>query len=292
MCSMLYANRLFRAILRHMKKIDGRALSAKIREDIKELIKNTNISPKLAVLLVGGDPASHLYVSLKEKAAAEVGIQTTEKKLPASVTTEELISIIEPWNNDPEINGILVQLPLPQGIDEDAVIAAMDPKKDADGFHPENIKALLEGRGHIIPPVHEGILRLIGATDTVINGAHAVIIANSEIFSKPLNYLLQKAGATVKVFMPQEIDRETLAHADIIVIAIGQADFLKRGMISPGACVIDVGTNKIPENRIVGDVDEKTLEEVTGWLSPVPGGVGPMTIAALLKNVVNLALKF
>jgi len=289
---MLYANRLFRAILRHMKKIDGRALSAKIREDIKELIKNTNISPKLAVLLVGGDPASHLYVSLKEKAAAEVGIQTTEKKLPASVTTEELISIIEPWNNDPEINGILVQLPLPQGIDEDAVIAAMDPKKDADGFHPENIKALLEGRGHIIPPVHEGILRLIGATDTVINGAHAVIIANSEIFSKPLNYLLQKAGATVKVFMPQEIDRETLAHADIIVIAIGQADFLKRGMISPGACVIDVGTNKIPENRIVGDVDEKTLEEVTGWLSPVPGGVGPMTIAALLKNVVNLALKF
>ncbi|MFH1620947.1 MAG: bifunctional 5,10-methylenetetrahydrofolate dehydrogenase/5,10-methenyltetrahydrofolate cyclohydrolase [Patescibacteria group bacterium] len=275
-----------------MKKIDGRALSAKIREDIKELIKNTNISPKLAVLLVGGDPASHLYVSLKEKAAAEVGIQTTEKKLPASVTTEELISIIEPWNNDPEINGILVQLPLPQGIDEDAVIAAMDPKKDADGFHPENIKALLEGRGHIIPPVHEGILRLIGATDTVINGAHAVIIANSEIFSKPLNYLLQKAGATVKVFMPQEIDRETLAHADIIVIAIGQADFLKRGMISPGACVIDVGTNKIPENRIVGDVDEKTLEEVTGWLSPVPGGVGPMTIAALLKNVVNLALKF
>ncbi len=158
--------------MRQMNNIDGRVIAAKIRQEIKQKIKKTGITPKLAVLLAGDDPASQLYVSLKEKAAAEVGIKTEGRKLPTTSLTEELIDIIKSWNADPSINGILVQLPLPQGIDQDAVIAAMDPKKDADGFHPENLKALIEGRGQIIPPVHEGILRLIGATDIMPSGGN------------------------------------------------------------------------------------------------------------------------
>lgn len=272
-----------------MTPINGRALAAAIRAEIKQDITSLGFQPKLAVLLVGDDPASHLYVSLKEKAAAEVGILTQGRTLPSTTTTDELIAIIREWNTDSTVDGILIQLPLPQGIDEDTVIAAMDKAKDADGFHPKNVKALEAGHGNIIPPVHEGILRLIGATDVVPNGAQAALIANSEVFAAPLAHLLRKSGAVVEFFKPDEIDRETLAKAEIVVIAVGRAGFLKRGMVSPGVCIIDVGTNRVGEKKVVGDVDAESLKDVPGWLSPVPGGVGPMTIAMLLKNVVHLA---
>ncbi|MFZ2804262.1 MAG: bifunctional 5,10-methylenetetrahydrofolate dehydrogenase/5,10-methenyltetrahydrofolate cyclohydrolase [Patescibacteria group bacterium] len=272
-----------------MKLIDGRALAQDARAQLKKDIASSGLHPKLAVLLVGDDAASRLYVSLKEKAAAEVGIATEVVRVSAFTPTTELIDQINTWNADPSVSGILIQLPLPEGHDTQAVIAAMDPKKDADGFHPKNVEALLAGNGTIIPPLHEGILRLIGATDVVVNGAKAVIIANSEEFSKPLNYLLTKAGSFVTIMSPEDIDRKTLANAQIVVIAVGRTGFLKRGMVSAGTCIIDVGTNQNSDGKTTGDVDATSLQDLDGWLSPVPGGVGPMTIAMLLKNVFHLA---
>ena len=271
-----------------MKSIDGRALAATIRTELKKDIAASGLHPRLGVLLVGNDPASDIYVSLKEKAAADVGITTDIRRLKTA-TTSELVEQIQAWNTDPAITGILVQLPLPDGIDPAVVIEAMDPTKDADGFHPSNVEALLAGNGRIIPPLHEGILRLIGAPGTTVNAAHATIIANSEEFSKPLKHLLTKAGAFVTVMNPDELDRETLAHANIVVIAIGRAGFLRRGMVSAGTCIIDVGTNKTDDGKTIGDVDSESLLSLDGYLSPVPGGVGPMTIAMLLKNVFHLS---
>ena len=272
-----------------MQTIDGRALAASIRKQTASDIAAGQLHPKLAVLLVGDDPASQTYVNLKEKAAQEVGIATDIRRLPADTTIVEIRNIVEQWNADETVDGILIQFPLPNGLDEDAAISAVDPKKDADGFHPSNVEALVSGRGKIIPPLHEGILRLISATDVAPNGATATVIANSSIFSKPLAYLLEKAGSLVAVVSPDELDREALAMSQIVVIAIGRAGFLKRGMVSAGACIIDVGTNRTDEGKLVGDVAAESLKDIDGWLSPVPGGVGPMTIAMLLKNVVHLA---
>lgn len=272
-----------------MKIIDGKALAATIRADVKAQILQTGLRPKLGVLLVGDDPASQLYVSLKEKAAAEVGIQTDVRRLPAFTPDEELKEIIEEWNKDETVDGILIQLPLPDRHDTDAIIATMDPAKDVDGFHPENAQAILSGNGKIFPPVHESILRLIGTTDVILKTAHAVIIANSEIFSAPLCHLLETAGCVTEVFVPEEMDQEVVQAADIIVIAIGRPNFLRRELIKTGACVIDVGTNRLSNNKTVGDVDAEHVKDIEGWLSPVPGGVGPMTVALLLKNTFELA---
>jgi methylenetetrahydrofolate dehydrogenase (NADP+)/methenyltetrahydrofolate cyclohydrolase len=279
----------FSDILCAMQSIDGRALAASIRKQTADDIMASQLHPKLAVLLVGDDPASHTYVNLKEKAAREVGIVTDVRRLPAETTNLEILHIVEKWNADNTVDGILIQLPLPNGLDEDAAIAAVDPKKDADGFHPSTVAALLAGQGTIIPPLHEGILRLIAATDIAPNGATATVIANSETFSKPLVFLLEKAGSLVAAVSPDELDREALAMSQIVVIAIGRAGFLKRGMVSANACIIDVGTNRNEDGKLVGDVDAESLADLDGWLSPVPGGVGPMTIAMLLKNVVHLS---
>jgi methylenetetrahydrofolate dehydrogenase (NADP+)/methenyltetrahydrofolate cyclohydrolase len=277
------------ATLRAMKSIDGRALAATIRAELKTKVAVSGLHPKLAVLLVGDDPASQLYVSLKEKAAAEVGITTDIHRLPADTTTEELVHVVETWNADPSVTAILVQLPLPAGQDTDAIINAIDPMKDADGFHPKNVDALVAGTGTIIPPLHEGILRLIAATDVAPNTAKVAIIANSDEFSKPLSYLLGKAGAFIETMRPDDLNREALAKAQIVVIAVGRENFLRRGMVSADTCIIDVGTNQAEDGKTVGDVDAGSLTELDGWLSPVPGGVGPMTIAMLLKNVFHLA---
>lgn len=274
-----------------MNKIDGNSLAASIREELKREISESGLHPKLGVLLVGEDPASNLYVGLKEKAAHEVGIETDIRRLPSTVTDEELKSVIREWNSDDSVTGILIQLPLPPGHDTDAVIQTMLPRKDADGFHPKNLEALYAGEGTIVPPLHEGILRLIAQTDVMPNLAHAVIIANSDTFSKPLEYLLKKAGAFVQTFNPDDLDEEIVGQADIIVIAIGRARFLKRDLVKSGVCIIDVGTNKSAEGKTVGDVDAEDIKDIPGWLSPVPGGVGPMTIAMLLKSVFGLAKK-
>jgi len=273
-----------------MKPIDGKTLASSIRGELQREIMESGLHPKLGVLLVGEDPASNLYVSLKEKAAHEVGIETDIRRLPSLVSDDELLLIIRDWNTDDTVHGILIQLPLPAGHDTDALIRAVLPSKDADGFHPKNVEALAAGSGAIVPPVHEGILRLIGETDVAPNLSETVILANSEIFAKPLEHMLKKAGAFVQVFSPDDFDEEALGRAGIIIVAVGRAKFLKRGMVKSGACIIDVGTNKTAEGKTVGDVDAENLKDVPGWLTPVPGGVGPMTIAMLLKNVFKLAL--
>lgn len=272
-----------------MRLIDGKALAARIRAEIKGEIAAAGLVPKLAVLLVGDDPASHIYVNLKEKAAIEAGIALDIRRLPADTPDDELTRIIDAWNRDTDVDAILIQLPLPTGHDADALVSAVDPDKDADGFHPINLRALADGSGRIIPPVHEGILRLIAETDVAPNGSRAVVIANSATFAEPLVHLLKKAGALVEVFTPDDLHRDTVRQAKIVVVAVGRAKFLTRDLVSDGACVIDVGTNKNSDGKIVGDADTDGLKDADGWLSPVPGGVGPMTIAMLLKNVVGLA---
>lgn len=277
------------AYIRAMKSIDGRKLAQQLRDELARRIAEHHLTPKLGVILVGDDAASHLYVSLKEKAAHAIGIATDVRRLPVTTTDAELIQIIEAWNADATIHGILVQLPLPAGHDTDAVIRAIDPKKDVDGFHPENLTALTEGRATILSPVHEGILRLIASTGTTMNTAKAVIIAKSDIFAKPLEYLLRKAGAFVTILPPDQLDRQTLLTAQILISAVGKHGTLSRTNIPAGAVVIDVGTTKDADGHTVGDVDASQLSNLDGYLSPVPGGVGPMTIALLLKNVVILA---
>ncbi|MFA5185618.1 MAG: bifunctional 5,10-methylenetetrahydrofolate dehydrogenase/5,10-methenyltetrahydrofolate cyclohydrolase [Patescibacteria group bacterium] len=274
-----------------MNIIDGKALAASIRQGLKRDIAESGLHPKLGVLLIGEDQASHLYVRLKEKAAQEVGIETEIRRLPSVVTDDAIEEAIRGWNSDDSIDGILIQLPLPPGHDTDAVIQSMLPRKDADGFHPKNLEAMYAGEATIVPPLHEGILRLIAQTDVMPNLAQAVIIANSDTFSKPLEHILKKAGAFVQTFSPDDMDEEAVGQADIIVIAVGRARFLKRDLIKSGACVIDVGTNKTAEGKTIGDVDAENMKDIPGWLSPVPGGVGPMTIAMLLKSVFELSKK-
>lgn len=272
-----------------MQLINGKALAATVRAELKGEIHDSQLTPKLAVLLVGDDPASHLYVDLKEKACHEIGISTDIRRLPSEALDEEIVEMIASWNADTSVHGVLVQLPLPPGHDTDLVIAAIDPMKDVDGFHPENVAKLLAGDAAIIPPVHEGILRLIGASDVPPNRTPAVVIAKSEIFSTPLVHLLKTAGAFVRSYTPDTLDANAVVEAKIIVIAVGREKFLTRDLISSGACVIDVGTNKNADGKVVGDVDAEHVMDIPGWLSPVPGGVGPMTIAMLLKNVVELS---
>ncbi|MDQ7814902.1 MAG: bifunctional 5,10-methylenetetrahydrofolate dehydrogenase/5,10-methenyltetrahydrofolate cyclohydrolase [Patescibacteria group bacterium] len=274
-----------------MNLINGKELALSIREGLKKDIASSDLHPKLGVMLVGEDAASNLYVNLKEKAAHEAGIETDIRRLPSTVSDEELVKIIQDWNSDEAVNGILVQLPLPPGHDTDTVTRAVLPRKDADGFHPKNIDALYAGEGFLVPPLLEGILRLIGQSEVIVNLAHTVIIANSEIFAKPLEYLLRKAGSFVQIMHPDEADEEILQAADIIIIAVGRARFLRRSMIKSGACIIDVGTNKDAAGKVVGDVDAENIRDIAGWLTPVPGGVGPMTIAMLLKAVFELAQK-
>ena len=272
-----------------MQPIDGKALAKKIRAELKEEIASNDLHPKLAVLLVGDDAASQMYVNMKQKAGAEIGLEVAITHVPASTSDDELKVLVQKWNEDSSVHGILVQVPLPAGHDTGAIIEAIDPRKDADGFHPTTLNALYTGTGQIIPPLHEGILRLIATTGITMNTARATIIANSEIFSKPLEYLLRKAGAFVNVQSPDDLNRRELLTSSIIVIAIGRPRFLNRQHIAPNTVVIDVGTNETDEKKVIGDVDAENVKELPGFLSPVPGGVGPMTIAMLLKNVVRLA---
>jgi methylenetetrahydrofolate dehydrogenase (NADP+) / methenyltetrahydrofolate cyclohydrolase len=276
-------------IMPAMKRIDGRALAATIREEVRNEINTKDLHPGLGVLLVGDDPASHLYVQLKENAARDVGITTDIRRVAATVRDEELINIIQDWNADANINGILIQLPLPTGHNTDAIVAAMDPKKDADGFHPVTVKKLQQGDAVILPPVHEAVLRLIAATGTDPRGKSVTVLANSQIFADPLTHLLQKAGCITRTMHPDELDGDILRSSDIIVSAVGRAGFLGPDLVQPGAIVIDVGTSRDEvTGQIRGDADVAAFEQTDGWITPVPGGVGPMTVALLLKNVLTL----
>lgn len=272
-----------------MHLIHGEKLAKQLRDEVALRVAKLSRIPRLAVLLVGDDAASHLYVSLKQKRAEEVGIDIEIAKASAAVKTEELVSQIQDWNAREDVDGILVQLPLPEGLDEDAVIAAIDPKKDVDGFHPENTKALFAGEPTLIPPVHEGVLRLIASTPLTLAGKTAVVIVNSAVFGDPLVRLLKSTGLFVHTMKADELEAQTLRRADVIVIAVGKAKFLHAGITRKDAVIIDVGTNRDEDDVLCGDVDMATYEPYDAWVTPVPGGVGPMTIALLLLNVVRVA---
>jgi methylenetetrahydrofolate dehydrogenase (NADP+)/methenyltetrahydrofolate cyclohydrolase len=267
--------------------IDGKKIAAEIRAEIKKELAELGIVPGLAVILVGADPASHLYVGLKEKAAAEVGIHFEKYLFFATEPEEKIIAKIEELNARPDIHGIIVQLPLPQGYNENKIISAIDPKKDADGFHPENIKKLMAGEPEIIPPVISGILELIKSTDTTLKNKKIAILANSEILAEPLAKILE--GNEIKIIIAPETLTTEIADADIIISALGRPKVITANAIKSGAILVDVGTTRLEDGKTVGDLDFDSVAEKAGWITPVPGGVGPMTVAELLQNALNLA---
>ncbi len=257
------------------KLLNGRALAEGIRQKIKERVLPLPVRPGLAVILVGDDPASHTYVGLKEKACQEAGIRFEKFLYRADVKDEELIVKIQELNHRPDVNGILVQLPLP-GQDEDRVVAAIDPNKDVDGFHPESLRRLEHGEAGLISPVALGVMKLIDATEEDIAGRSACVVA-STLFAKPFVNLLKERRVHIIS------DTKT---ADMLIVAVGRPNSITGEMVKPGAIVIDVGTTRV-QDKIVGDVDRASVEPVAGWLTPVPGGVGPMTVAMLIVNVLK-----
>ena len=272
--------------------IDGKALAQEIRQeiakDIESLVGQTGVRPGLAVVLVGDDPASAVYVRNKKKACDAAGLYVDDHALPATTTQEELLKLIDQLNNDPKIHGILVQLPLPSQIDSQTVLNTVSPDKDADGFHPYNIGRLVAGDPVFVPCTPKGVMRMIESTGQSVKGKRAVILGRSNIVGKPVAMLLMHQHATVTICHSRTTDLPGMCkEADILVAAIGKAQFVKSDMVKPGAIVIDVGINRLDDGRLVGDVDFEPVKEVAGWLSPVPGGVGPMTIAMLLDNTLE-----
>ena len=274
--------------------IDGKALALSIREqigkEVAQLVGQTNIKPGLAAILVGDDPASAVYVKNKKTACDKAGLYVDEYKLPASTTQNELLALLEKMNADPKIHGILVQLPLPGHINSKVVLEAVSPDKDADGFHPFNVGRLVEGSPVFVPCTPKGVMRMIESTGQSIEGKRAVVIGRSNIVGKPVALLLMHANATVTVCHSRTKELPAICReADIVIAAIGRAQFVTRDMIKDGAIVIDVGINRQEDGRLVGDVDFEAAKEKAGWITPVPGGVGPMTIAMLLRNTLESA---
>jgi methylenetetrahydrofolate dehydrogenase (NADP+)/methenyltetrahydrofolate cyclohydrolase len=267
--------------------LDGRSLAEKIRAAVKEEVAELG-ALKLATVLVGDDPASHLYISLKHKAAKEVGIEPIDHRLPATISEDELLDFVRGLNEDDDVDAILPQLPLPDGIDEARVIRAVDPVKDVDGFHPFNAGQLYLGRPTLVPATPVGIMALLAEYDIQLSGARAVVVGRSDIVGKPVAQLLLRQNATVTICHSRTLDlpRETL-DADVLVVAVGQPAIVTADMVQHGATVIDVGMNRT-DAGLVGDVDPAAME-VAGHMTPVPGGVGPMTIASLLRNTVEAA---
>ncbi|HPW45235.1 MAG TPA: bifunctional methylenetetrahydrofolate dehydrogenase/methenyltetrahydrofolate cyclohydrolase FolD [bacterium] len=270
--------------------IDGKALAAKIRNEIAkdvEALKARNINPGLAVVLVGNDPASSLYVSSKKKACAKAGIESFSYELPASASEKELLDLIGKLNSNGKIHGILVQLPLPDHMDESRIINAISPEKDVDGFHPVSVGRLVLGEPGFRSCTPAGIMELIDSTEIDIKGKRAVIVGRSNIVGKPLAFMLLERHATVTICHSKTADlKGEVRNADILIAAIGRARFIGGDWIKPGAMVIDVGINRLDDGRIVGDVDFDSAKDVAGAITPVPKGVGPMTITMLLKNTV------
>jgi methylenetetrahydrofolate dehydrogenase (NADP+)/methenyltetrahydrofolate cyclohydrolase len=273
--------------------LDGKALAAQVRAEVKEQVARLaerGTRPGLAVILAGENPASRVYVRNKTRACEETGIHSVQVDYPASVSQAELVSRIAALNADPAIHGILVQLPLPSHIDRDAVQAAVSPAKDVDGFHPLNLGALLAGMPRFVPGTPAGIMRLLEHAGVPIEGRRAVVLGRSAIVGKPLALLLLQRNATVTLChsRTQGLEEET-RRADILVAAMGRAKLVGAGMVKPGACVIDVGINRLADGTLSGDVDFAAAKEVAGLITPVPGGVGPMTIAMLLANCLKAA---
>ena len=292
--------------------IDGKVVAAEVEAEVRAELARTGLRPCLTVVRVGQDPASEIYVRNKARKAEELGFTGSELAFPANMTEADLLAEIARLNADPAVDGILVQLPLPQQIDSSKVIDAIDPEKDVDGFHPMNVGRLHLGRPTLAPCTPAGVMRLLASTGVSVAGAHAVVLGRSDIVGKPMAALLLQAHATVTICHSRTRDLPAVARrGDILVAAIGRPLFVTSDMVKPGAIVIDVGINRVgPEfadrlthdeqkSRVlakngsanVGDVDFARVREIAGWITPVPGGVGPMTIAMLMRNTLTAAIR-
>jgi methylenetetrahydrofolate dehydrogenase (NADP+)/methenyltetrahydrofolate cyclohydrolase len=278
--------------------IDGKTIGAQLRGkiagEVSRLKSAHGVTPGIAVVLVGADPASEVYVRTKSKAVAEAGMRAIDRKLPATTSEPELLALVDELNKDPDVHGILVQLPLPKQIDSQKVIAAIDPAKDVDGFHPINVGRLASGLPGLVPCTPLGCVILAKTMHPSLAGLEAVVIGRSNIVGKPVAQLLLAENATVTIAHSKTRDLPALcARADVLVAAIGRPEMVRRDWIKPGATVIDVGINRVPgeggKSKIVGDVAYAEALEIAGAVTPVPGGVGPMTIACLLLNTLRAA---
>lgn len=275
--------------------INGRELAdqmqAEIQKDVEKMTQQ-GIQPGLVVLLVGENPASQTYVRNKERAAAKIGILSKVEKLPETISEEELLAKIDKYNQDSRFHGILVQLPLPKHIDEEKILLAIDPKKDVDGFHPMNLGRLFVGKPEMIPCTPYGIMKMFEAYDIDLTGKRAVVIGRSNIVGKPMAQLLLMKNATVTIAHSKtEHLAEVAKEADILVVAIGRGHFVTKEFVKPGAVVIDVGMNRNQEGKLIGDVAFDEVSEIASYITPVPKGVGPMTITMLMYQTVEAAKK-
>lgn len=272
--------------------IDGKKISEEILEKVKlevlSIKENHNIVPGLAVIIVGGDPASKIYVNNKKKACSKVGMYSQEYSLPENTSQENLLKLIDKLNSDKNIHGILTQLPLPKHIDEKAVIEAICPEKDVDCFHPSNVGRLLTGNADILPCTPAGIIEALEHEGIDISSKHCVVVGRSNIVGKPMALLLLQKNATVTICHSKTSNlKDICMRADILVCAVGRANFISKEMIKKNAVVVDVGINRLPNGKICGDVDFKNIETIASHITPVPGGVGPLTISMLIRNVLG-----
>lgn len=278
-----------------MTLLDGKKLSNKIKLEVKaevETLQKDGITPGLAVVLVGQDAASAAYVKMKEKACEDVGIYSIAHKMPESISQEKILEIIHMMNNNPNIDGILVQLPLPPQIDTTSILEAIDPKKDVDGFHPYNVGRVVAGLDGYIPATPYGVMELLKEYDIDPQGKDVCVVGASNIVGKPMATLMLNAHATVDICHIYTKDlKEHTKKADIICVGVGKRNLITEDMIKDGAIVVDIGVNRTEEGKLVGDVDFENVAPKCSYITPSPGGVGPMTIAMLLKNTVKSALK-
>ncbi len=273
--------------------LDGKALAAQVKQEVRArvaTVKARGVTPGLAVVLVGDDPASAVYVRSKTKDARECGIEAFDHKLPADVSQATLLALVAKLGADPAVHGILVQLPLPRHLDADQVIEAIPPHKDVDGLHPESLGRVAQGRPRFVACTPQGCMRLLALAGVELAGASAVVIGRSVLVGKPASYLLTSASATVTLCHSKTKDLPAvIAAADVVVAAIGKPEFVRGAWIKPGAVVIDVGINRMPDGKLIGDVEYAAAAERASAITPVPGGVGPMTRACLLENTVLAA---
>jgi methylenetetrahydrofolate dehydrogenase (NADP+)/methenyltetrahydrofolate cyclohydrolase len=273
--------------------LDGKALAKRVRGEVAAAagrLRAAGVEPGLAVVLIGDDPASQIYVRGKTAGAAEVGIRTFDHRLPATTTNEEALALVAKLNADPAVDGILIQLPLPRGMDARRILFAVDPRKDVDGIHPENIGRLLMGEPRFVACTPLGVMRLVAEAGLSLAGASAVVVGRSNMVGKPMAALLLNADATVTVCHSKTSDlAAAVGRADLVVAAVGRAEMIRGEWIKPGAVVVDVGINRQETGKLLGDVEFAAAAARASAITPVPGGVGPMTIAMLLANTVTAA---
>ncbi len=276
-----------------MTLLDGKALSTKIKADVKkdvEILQKNNITPGLAVVLVGADPASATYVNMKSRACKEAGIYSIAHEMPDSISQDNILEIIEMMNKNTNIDGILVQLPLPKHIDTTAILEAIDPAKDVDGFHPYNVGRVVAGLDGFIPATPYGVMKLLEEYNINPKGKNVCVVGASDIVGKPMATLLLNANATVDIchIYTNNLKAHTL-NADIICVGVGKVNLITEDMVKDGAIIIDIGVSRLDNGKLVGDVDFENVKDKCSYITPSPGGVGPMTIAMLLKNTVKAA---